>query len=117
VDRLNPITVLAVGLSGVLGDILRREAAQHGGVRFVGEVDAAEQLVPELRRAPAELVLYALEDGVTPKLFRDVLALAPDTRVLAIEEDGRRASLFLGDVSALELLQLIHSIRRTQPAT
>jgi hypothetical protein len=114
---LDPITVLAVGLSGVLGDILRREAARHGGVKFVGDIDKAEELVPELRRAHAELVLYALENGATPKLFRDVLAESPDTRVLAIEEDGRRASLFLGELSPLELLQLIHSITRTQPAT
>jgi hypothetical protein len=125
VDRLEPITVLAVGLSGVLGDILRREASRRGGVTFVGEVDAAEDVLPALRRRPAELVLCALKSVGGPRLFHDVLREWPGTRVLAIEEDGRRASLYemqphrvpLGEVSASELVQLIHSMRRTQPAT
>ena len=117
---MEPITVFAVGLSGVLGDIVRREAAAGGGVTFVGELDTADDLLPRLRRTPAEVVLFALRKAGAPRIFFEILAERPATRVLAVEDDGRRASLYemrphrvaLGEVSASELVQHIHSLAR-----
>jgi DNA-binding NarL/FixJ family response regulator len=120
---LERATVLLVQVSGVLGDIVKREGGQRPDrVEFVGELDDDGRVLEYLRHTPADVVVFGLrrrgpeETGVSP-VFRAVLTEHPRTTIFAVEDDGRRSFLYelrphkvpLGEISAAELLEAVAS--------
>ena len=108
--------VLLACLPAMLGDIVRGLAAGRDDVVVVDEVAAVEAIPAAMRAAGARAVVVGgVPTGGLAPLLAAVLAVRPDARIVAIDDDGVGATLVtaagrrrVAPLSARGLLELVH---------
>jgi hypothetical protein len=91
---LEPIRILFMEMPRVLGEIVEALLAREDDMRPVGSVRVPAELLPEVDRTRAELVIWFLPDHELPQLCSELLDAYPRVKVLALEQDGRRGFIY-----------------------
>lgn len=87
------IRVLLVDMPQLMRDIIAGVVRAEPDLELVGEIEAAETLPTRARRMRPDLVIA----GATPTLAsvtRELLADYPRLRIIEVEAEGRRGSLY-----------------------
>jgi hypothetical protein len=119
------IRVLLLEITGIVADLVRRIVIQHDDVEIVGAFPDATDLRSLGEITGVDLVITEYQDDRSSLRRLDpILAARPGLRALAIEGDGRSASVYalvpqltqLGPLSAGRLMELIRTSASRSPA-
>lgn len=107
--------ILLTRMPRLMRDVLTEIIRSQGDMRLVGRADDVRGLPVQIRRSAPDVVVVGLEREEFPGLCRAVLRRFPEVKVLAVEERGRRLSLYelrptrspLGEASPGRLLAWI----------
>ncbi len=107
----------------MLCDIIRNVVADQPDMLVVGELPHRAGLLDGVERSQASVVVLGLSDSELPVECTALLATRPQTRVLGVAADGRRAFLYelrphrtpLGEVSPAGLVEAIRGERVPVP--
>ena len=121
---MSEVRVLLVGLHGLLHDVIRDVLDRAPELKVVAEPSDPAQLPDVVRRTGAEVVVCALDEPTAERV--GVRMLEPHTRlkVVAIQDDGRRAVLWelrpnrrqIGDLSLPVLVETVRQMIGGEPA-
>jgi chemotaxis response regulator CheB len=114
---MEPTRVLLVGLPALLRDLVEQALSEAPELELVGEADEESGFEAALETTGAELVIATSEEGEVADRGRDALEARASLRVLALEKDGARASLWrlriervdVGEVTPETLPSLLRS--------
>jgi hypothetical protein len=117
---LPTVRILLVGLTGVLGDVIRAVLEEQHDMTIVDEVPDCAVLDATLATTKADLALWCLDDDV-PRRCPGLFQHHPSIKVLTVTDDGRRGYLWQlkPQASALGELSpglLIHAVRKAVQA-
>jgi DNA-binding NarL/FixJ family response regulator len=104
----DPIRVVLVDLKKLPQEIVRAVLEQKGDIRVVAQFDPPASLRAAFDEADGDVVI-ADEDRVEDEV-RQFLKAHPGVGVLAVGDDGRRASLWLGQSSLRTLLKAVRTL-------
>jgi DNA-binding NarL/FixJ family response regulator len=90
---LDPIRVLVVGLSGILGEIIRDSLAHQFDMDIVDELPDAGELMSAARRSRCGAVIIKSAEGELPPAGRQLLGRYPSVAILVLSADGRHAEV------------------------
>jgi DNA-binding NarL/FixJ family response regulator len=94
VAPLDPIRVLLVGLSGILGEIIRDSVAHQLDMDIVAELPDARELTSAARRSRCDaMIIESAEGGELPPAGRELLGRWPSVAILVLSADGRHAEV------------------------
>jgi DNA-binding NarL/FixJ family response regulator len=115
------VRVVLLERSRIVADLVREVVSQHDDVEVVASVTDARGLQSVVESGEVDLVITTFSP-TEPELRRLdlVLVARPGLRVLAVEDDGRRASMYalvpqmtrLGPLSPQTLIDFIRSAPR-----
>jgi len=116
---LQPISVVLIGVSGMVGDIVKRIFDDEPDIEVAAEFRFEPQIVPRVVDAGADVVILSTADRSLPSAVRELLREQPRAKVLTIRDDGRTTSLYelrphetdLGQVSPETLLEAVRTAR------
>lgn len=119
------IRVLLLDVTGMAGDIVRQILSHHDDVEIVASIPDVNALesVPEIAEVDVVITSSSRNQPDLGRVDR-VLAARPRVRVLAVEDDGRTASVYmlrphrteLGPLSPETLIASIRASRHDEPA-
>jgi hypothetical protein len=102
--RPTKIRVLLLEMTGIVADLVRRTVSEQADLEIVASVPALHELDVTAAAAEADLVITPYPSSAAGlSRFDDLLGARPGLRVLAIEDDGRRASMYALAPQATEL--------------
>jgi hypothetical protein len=110
-------SVVLLGLHGIIGEIVRA-ALHERDVDIVGDLDDESELEFTLARVDADCVIW--RNGRRDPAAADLLARHPRLRIIALEDDGKRAFLYelrprrmpLGELSPGLLARVVEAAGR-----
>jgi chemotaxis response regulator CheB len=115
------VRIVLVGLQGLLHDVIKDVLDRAPDLKVVTEPSDPAELPDVVRRTGAEVVVCALDEATAEQV--SVRVLEPHTRlkVVAIQDDGRRAVLWelrpnrreIGDLSVPELVETVRHLVRS----
>ena len=73
-----------------------------------------EQLHDSVSRHQADVVILGVDVDELPKVCNELLEEFPETIVVAVAADGRRAAIHVDDIGPAELLDTIQAARRAR---
>ncbi len=109
--------VVLVGLRGIIGDIVR-DALHEREVEIVGDLLDETELEATLARVDVDCVVWRIGRNDPPAA--ELLAHHPRLRIVALEDDGRRAFVYelrprrmpLGELSPALLAEVVEAAAR-----
>ena len=119
---MDPTRVIFIDMPRLLRDILRH-AVRDAGMEVMAELDDGHEALAVLDREPADarhgLALVARLERLDDAIVDDLLARAPDARMLALADDGDGSLLYelrphptpVGDASPA---RLVAALRREE---
>jgi hypothetical protein len=93
---LDPIRVLLVGLSGILGEIVRDNVAHQLDMDIVAELRDAREFVSAAGHVRCDAVIISSAEGDLPPAGFRLLGSRPPRAILVVSPDGRYADLHHG---------------------
>lgn len=91
---MDSISVSLVGMSGILGDIIRESVAHQVDMTVVGDLPDDRELVSTARRSRCDAVIIrAAESGELPPGGLQLLGTGPSIAILVLSADGRHADV------------------------
>jgi hypothetical protein len=113
---LRPISVVVVGVSGMLSEIVR-EILDQPDIRVVAELPADADFLAKAGEASADVLILLAADQAIRATVGALLTRQPRAKVLTIRDDGRTTSLYelrpfetaLGQVSPVTLLDAVRT--------
>jgi hypothetical protein len=111
------IGILLACMPRILGEILAEHIEGQADMQILGELVNADELTSAMNRLAPDLVVIGAEAEDPPATCAALLRQAPGVKVIAIERDGRRATLYelrpartlVADPSVQSFLGLIRS--------
>ena len=104
---MDNMRVLLAGIPrGVLLEIVERDTGQRPNMQVVGHAKRTE-LKEAIVRHRANVVILGLDLDEFPDVCTDLLDEFPDTLVVAMAGDGRRAAVHVDNIGPGELLETI----------
>jgi DNA-binding NarL/FixJ family response regulator len=100
---LDPIRVLVVGLSGILGEIIRDSLAHQFDMDIVDELPDAGELMSAARRSRCDAVIIKSAEGELPPAGLQLLGACPSVAILVLSADGRYADVHRGQRNRVRL--------------
>ena len=119
-DRPTRTRILLLEMTGLAADLVRHAVEEHSDLEIVASVPALDRLDATASAAEADIVITQYKPaGAGLSRFDRLLRARPAVRVLAIEDDGRRASMYalaprstdLGDLTPETLVEFIRAPR------
>jgi DNA-binding NarL/FixJ family response regulator len=104
----------------MLSDIITDIVTSQADMEIVGSVADARALAATVAEVDADVVVVGLPDAELPAQYASLLGARPQTRLLGVSGDGRRAFLYelrphrtaLGEVSPQALVEAIRAAAR-----
>lgn len=96
----------------VLRDILTQITSHQPDMMVVGQDVKRSDLIAEVWRCRADVVMIGLDKFELPKIIADLLAGLPDSVIVGIAEDGRYASLNVANVGPNQLIAAVRAASR-----
>ncbi len=107
--------VLLAGIpAGVLLEIVERDTEKRPNMQVVGHAKRTE-LKEAIVRHRANVVILGLDLDELPGVCTDLLDEFPDTLVVGMADDGRRAAIHVDNIGPGELLETIQAARKPSP--
>ncbi len=104
---MDDMRVLLAGIpAGVLREIVERVTELRPNMQVVGRAERTE-LKDAIIRHRANVVILGMELDELPGVCTDLLDEFPDTLVVAMAADGRRAAIHVDNIGPDELLDTI----------
>lgn len=108
---------LAAGMRRLLHDIVKDALTNQSDIELVGDSHEGDELHPKLVAGEVDLVIVGTERPGDATSGNSILFTSPQVKLLAIETDGRRATIYrlrpqqlsLGEMSPQELLGAIRN--------
>ncbi|MDH5181644.1 MAG: hypothetical protein OEZ39_14660 [Gammaproteobacteria bacterium] len=94
----------------ILADIIQQLTEQHPGIEVVARFDDFEKLASFIQQQDIDMVMLGTDMDSMAQSLNEVLALSPQTVVIAIIKNGRRACACIEDVGASELLDVVNNV-------
>ena len=88
-----PIRVVVGVMTELLREIVRTAVASQSDFELVADLEHGKELLDVLPELQPDVVVLADGDFTTSKSLAVLLAAAPQTRVVTVSADGRRATL------------------------
>jgi DNA-binding NarL/FixJ family response regulator len=115
---MESVRVVLIDMSPMLRQILRGVVHGPPGIDVVAEYEEMVPLLPAAKEHRADVVLFGHESTRLSEECRELLEERPQTRLLAVGNEGRRSTLYelrpyreaLGEVSPDELLEAIRGV-------
>jgi chemotaxis response regulator CheB len=115
------IRVLLVGLPGLLHDVIKDVLDRAPELTVVAEPSNPAELPDVMRRTGAEVVVCGLDEATAEQVNAQVLGPRARVKVMAIQDDGRRAVLWelrpnrreIGDLSIPVLVETVRHLIRS----
>jgi DNA-binding NarL/FixJ family response regulator len=112
---LPTIRLVLAAEEGIRREIVYSALEQERDLTLVDEVRGCRALEQALRRAPADIVIWALNGQDMPSACPSIFRRYPRLKVLTIRDDGRRSFLWellptrreLGELSSQQLVAVI----------
>ncbi len=98
--------VLLVGLPALLRDLVEQIVSESPDIEVVGDVDEARGLEEALEKTGAELVIATSANVEPTGKLRDALEARASLRVLALEKNAARGSLWSLRLERIDLAEL-----------
>ncbi len=116
------IRVMVVTVPRMLRDIIIKLLTRHDDIDVADDVRDVDELIDQMRRKPADVVVLGLEESEMPEIGRVLLDEYPEIALLGVASDGRKVFLYelrpykvpLGEISPEELANVIQQ-RRSSP--
>jgi DNA-binding NarL/FixJ family response regulator len=110
-----PARILLLGMPRILRDLIRSIVDRQPDMRVVGEIDDDRVELRRVQRSRADFVIVGLRDSDLPDVCDRLLRQRPDTKIVGVSQEGRRAVLYelrphaqpLGEMSSQILLDVI----------
>jgi hypothetical protein len=117
---LKEIRIL-LSLRGILHDLLRAGLEETSGVSVVGECSDPADVPAVMARTGAEVVVCDLDEAMASEVGADLFAPHLRVKLIAVQDDGRRAVLWelrpqrreLGDLSIPVLVESVRQLARS----
>lgn len=115
------VRVLLLGLQGLLHDVIKDVLDRAPDLTVVAEPSNPAELPDAVRRTGAEVVVCALDEATAEQVGVRVLEPHARMKVVAIQDDGRRAVLWelrpnrreIGDLSIPEFVETVRHLIRS----
>jgi DNA-binding NarL/FixJ family response regulator len=91
---LHQTRILLVELPRLVGDIVEKLVRGEGDLEFVGSIDDADDLVAEVERTGADLVVLGIGGRGLPATCDELLYTHCRSRVIALEGDARSGFIY-----------------------
>ncbi len=109
--------IVLAGISRMLSDIITDVVTSQADMEMVGMVADPGMLATTVAEADADVVVLGVPDAELPSEYTMLLGARPQTRLLGVSGDGRRAFLYelrphrsaLGEVSPQALVEAIRA--------
>jgi DNA-binding NarL/FixJ family response regulator len=92
--RLERIRVLLVDLTTMLRGVITEILATDPSIEVVGDVAATTSVLTAVEHSAAHVVICGTEDRDLSPVWRQVFRGHPDTKVVALLDDGQEAFLY-----------------------
>jgi len=110
-----PARILLLGMPRILRDLIRSIVDRQPDMRVVGELEDDHINLRRVARPRADFVIVGLRDSGLPDVCNSLLRHRPDTKIVGVSQEGRRAFLYelrphaqpLGEMSSHVLLEAI----------
>lgn len=91
----------------LLSDIVLGTAQQQTDIEVIGDVDADSNLPALVKEKSVDLLLIGIEKNALPQAFNELLDSNPGLLIVGLVDDGRSAAIFVNDIGAGELDDVI----------
>lgn len=91
----------------LLSSIILGTAQQHMNIDIVGDVSADDDLSALVNKESVDMLLIGLERNMLPRICKEMLDIDPNLLIIGLVDDGRGAAIFVNDIGAGELEELI----------
>jgi len=115
-----PARILLLGMPRILRDLIRSIVDRQPDMRVVGELEDGHIDLRRVERPRADFVIVGLHDSDLPDVCDRLLRHRPETKIVGVSQEGRRAVLYelrphaepLGEMSQQVLLDVIRGQAR-----
>ena len=91
----------------VLADIVQRLAEENTDTEVVERVSDMDDLPLIIKNKSINVLVLGMKNNVFPQVCEDVLTNEPELMVVGLVNDGRRAAIYMDDVSKSEIINII----------
>ena len=93
----------------LLSDIVLRSVQQQTSIEVIGDVSTDNDLPALVKENSVDLLLVGIERSALPQAFNEMLDGDPDLLIVGLVDDGRSAAIFVNDIGAAELNDVINT--------
>ena len=94
----------------VLADIVQRITEENKTIEVVKRVPNIEDVPAILSRQDIDVLILGMRSNVTPQVCRDIQKNYSDLLIVGLVDDGRQATIYMGDVGCNEIVQAIKTL-------
>ena len=91
----------------VLADIVQRLAEENAGVEVVDQVNDMDDLPLIIKNKSINVLIVGMQNNAIPPVCEEALNSKPELLVVGLVNDGRRAVIYMDDVSKNEIIDII----------
>lgn len=91
----------------LLSDIILETVQQHMNIEVVDDTSADDDLAALVKKESVDLLLIGIERNILPRNISELIESVPDLLIVGLVDDGRGAAIFVNDIGAGELEELI----------
>ena len=94
----------------VLADIVQRITEENERIEVVNRVPNIEDVPVILGRQDIDVLILGMKSNVTPQACRDIQKNYSDLLIVGLVDDGRQATIYMGDVGCNEIVLAIKTL-------
>jgi hypothetical protein len=96
----------------VLVDIVQRIAEETENVKVVDRITDIAELPAIMDSQPIDVLIIGMEKFVIPQICSDMLNKFSNLLIVGLVDDGRKAAVYINDVTSHEVNQIIGILGR-----
>ncbi len=96
----------------MLVDIVQRIVEETGNIRVVDRIPDLAELPAALARQPVDVLVVGMEKFKFPQVCSEMLQKFSNLLVVGLIDDGRMAAVYVNDISATEVANIIRILGR-----
>ena len=94
----------------VLADIVQKITEENQNIEVVKRVPKIEDVPAILSRQDIDVLILGMKSNAYSRACRDIQSKFSDLLIIGLVDDGRQATIYMGDVGCNEIVQAIKTL-------